>query len=199
MENQDKNYFHGEPITSERISRFDLKTIEKCYEIGTKGNDNIVATGRATRQNCMTILGWLIAAFTSLIGAFFYQFLTGIEYLSLIIITGYGIVATGLIIWRLIKGSLYKVYIYNSGDMPSILIRDENMRSLDKIPDEEYEEGEKYTYVLGWYLENIQIKYRQNESVCKRIVRTYRSTIISIATALAIAVVLFVALSVFGL
>lgn len=183
------NEFKPEPITSERISQFDDRTIERCYEAGIRGIDALIETGRATRRNCITILGWIIAAMTSMLGFLIYHIVSGNPDIIICIMAAYGILSSGAVAYRLYTGALSNVPIYHSGAEPSMLIRDEVVRSLKKFsPDE------KYRYVLGWQLEVIQDDYEKNLAVNERLVRTYRSSVKLICLLLLSALVLFLLL-----
>ena len=187
MENE--KIFDEEFITIDRLNEFDDRTIERCYELGNKGIDAIIETGRAVRRNCITILGWVVAALTSLIGFLIYHITFGTADVILILMAVYGIIASALISYKIYSGALSNIPIYNSGAMPSMLIRTEIADELKTIPIER-----KYKYVLGYHLNVIQDKYKQNMALNERIVNVYRSSVKLICILLIGAAVLFVLL-----
>ena len=187
MENE--KIFDGEFITTDRVNEFDDRTIERCYELGNTGIDAIIETGRAVRRNCITILGWVVAALTSLIGFLIYHITFGTADVILILMAVYGIIASALISYKIYSGALSNIPIYNSGAMPSMLIRTEIADELKTIPIER-----KYKYVLGYHLNVIQDKYKQNMALNERIVNVYRSSVKLICILLIGAAVLFVLL-----
>lgn len=187
MENE-KN-FDEEFITIDRVNEFDDRTIERCYELGSKGIDVIIETGRAVRRNCITILGWVVAALTSLIGFLICHITFGTADVILILMAVYGIIASALISYKIYSGALSNIPIYHSGVMPSMLIRTEIADELKTIPIER-----KYKYVLGYHLNVIQDKYKQNLDLNERIVDVYRSSVKLICILLIGAAVLFVLL-----
>lgn len=187
MENE--KIFDEEFITIDRLNEFDDRTIERCYELGNKGIDAIIETGRAVRRNCITILGWVVAALTSLIGFLICHITFGTADVILILMAVYGIIASALISYKIYSGALSNIPIYHSGVMPSMLIRTEIADELKTIPIER-----KYKYVLGYHLNVIQDKYKQNLDLNERIVDVYRSSVKLICILLIGAAVLFVLL-----
>lgn len=187
MENE--KIFDEEFITIDRLNEFDDRTIERCYELGNKGIDAIIETGRAVRMNCITILGWVVAALTSLIGFLICHITFGTADVILILMAVYGIIASALISYKIYSGALSNIPIYHSGVMPSMLIRTEIADELKTIPIER-----KYKYVLGYHLNVIQDKYKQNLDLNERIVDVYRSSVKLICILLIGAAVLFVLL-----
>ena len=187
MENE--KIFDGEFITTDRVNEFDARTIERCYELGNKGIDAIIETGRAVRRNCITILGWVVAVLTSLIGFLIYHITFGTADVVLILMAIYGIIASAVVAYKIYYGALSDIPVYHSGTMPSMLIRTEISDALKTMPIER-----KYKYVLGYHLNAIQDKYKQNMALNERIVDVYRSSVKLICILLIGAAVLFVLL-----
>lgn len=185
-----QNTYSPEKITTETISDLDERVIERCYDESNLYLQGLVELGREIQNKCITLLGWIIAAISSLIGCLFYTIInntgTFIRYCLII----YGLIAAAMVACKIISGALYNSFIGLPGEEPSHIIRKEIRPYADLRTKEQ-----AYKYILGWELEEKQYKIAVNEAENDKMVNTFRSAIkYTIACLLASPAVLGIAL-----
>lgn len=187
-------FFYGEEITSDKIGELDKQTIEFCCNEGNKAIDNLVQIGRNIRSTCINLLNILITILMSLIGVLFIQICSSKETNYIIIYAClYGIMASGIVSYRLIKGAIYQSPLYISGDRPSHIIRNDVMECLVTIKDKR----DKHKYIIGWQLMDLEYRYSKNENENIRKLEVYKSAIKLIFVFLSFAVLGFAVLEIF--
>ena len=76
--------------------------------------------------------------------------------------------------------------VFGPGARPSNPIRSSVMDSLKSLSPQD-----KYKYILGWYLENIEFQYNANVNLIRKLMIFYRITLFAILIAIVGAIVLF--------
>ena len=186
----DMKFFKGEKITSETISTLDERTIERCYEIGREAVQSLVEAGDGIRNRCTVFLGWILAALASISGFLIFR-MSGNDNQAisddpLIIMAIYGVSACLVISIWLVLTTQKGFKVFGPGARPSNPIRSSVLDSLKSLSPQD-----KYKYILGWYLENIEFQYNANVNLIRKLMIFYRITLFAILIAIIGAIVLF--------
>lgn len=174
------------PITDEILHQLDLETIQDVYRMMARRVESSVETSKAIQGKCMSILGWLVAGLASLIGIVVIELDSSFRLDWKILGPAiWGIVSIVFIGIRLVVKALYKVETFSSGDVPSMVLRDEVLRECSS-----FNLYDKHKHILGYEINQLQIHLERDMAVNARIVSAYRSTITLIMVALFIAAVI---------
>ena len=134
----------------------------------------------------MSILGWLVAGLASLIGIVVIELDSSFRLDWKILGPAiWGIVSIVFIGIRLVVKALYKVETFSSGDVPSMVLRDDVLRECSS-----FNLYDKHKHILGYEINQLQIHLERDMAVNAWIVSAYRSTITLIMVALFIAAVI---------
>ena len=173
------------PITNENLYQLDLESIQDVYRMMARRVESSVETSKAIQGKCMSILGWLVAGLASLIGVVVIELDSSFRLDWKILGPAiWGFVSILFISIRLVVMALYKVETFSSGDVPSMVLRDDVMRACAG-----YNLYDRHKHILGYEINQLQIHLERDMAVNARIVSAYRSTITLILVALLIAAV----------
>lgn len=165
-------FFEAENISDLTLEKLSIKTVEYCLLEGEKYLEETIQSGRNIHSNCVTLMGWIVAALLPLFGFFIYQIeKEGNDFY--VFVSLYGIIALGIVAFRLVKGTLFGNEIYACGDFPSHPIRKEVMECLKEMDDPD----DIHKYVIGWELDDIQFRISQNIEENGKRLSVYTSSI----------------------
>ena len=179
--------FKGEKLTTEAIAVLDERALEMCYDTGMKAIECLAANGDGIRRQCTTLLGWLIAALASLTGVLVYNFSKQIEFNLITIMSAYGIFAITAIAIYLTITTQRGISTLGPGDHPSLPIRQEVRDCFD----EGFEPEAKYKFILGWYLNTIELQYKDHTTINHKLFNAYRKTLLFVLIAAIVGFILF--------
>lgn len=172
------------PVTEELLQQLDLETVQDAYQMMARRVDSSVETCKTVQDKCMIILGWLLAGLASLIGVVVIALDSSFRLDWIVLAPAlWGVIALVFICIRLVCKALYNVETFSSGDVPSVLLREDVLRECSG-----YNLYDKHKHILGYEINQLQIHLDRDLAVNARIVSAYRSTIILILVAFLIAV-----------
>lgn len=179
--------FKGEEITTEAIAELDERVLEMCYDTGMKAIECLAANGDGIRRQCTTLLGWLIAALASLTGVLVYNFSKQIEFNLITIMSAYGIFAITAIAIYLTITTQRGISTLGPGDHPSLPIRQEVRDCFD----DNFKPENKYKFILGWYLNTMELQYNDHTAINHKLFTAYRRTLLFVLSAAIVGFILF--------
>lgn len=161
-----------ERIDNEKLKEINLGMVQELYAMAARKLEATRETCIRVLDRCLVVLGWILAAFASLAAALVVQLTGEVKNAIMIIMTCYAIVCAAVLAVRLIKGALFNVYTYSSGESPYLPIRKE---ALDVVKGYGYEDKQKH--LLGFQLNQMQYYQMYNQKVNERLLKTYRTTV----------------------
>lgn len=172
------------PVTEELLQQLDLETVQDAYRMMARRVESSVEASKAIQEKCMTILGWMLAGLASLIGVVVVALDTSFRLdWQVLAPAAWGFFALAFICIRLVYRALYNIETFSSGDVPSMVLRDEVLRECSS-----FNLYDKHKHILGYEINQLQIHLERDMAVNARIVSAYRSTIVLILVAFLIAV-----------
>ena len=111
-----------EKISLSKIEELDVKTIEYLLSEGNRYIDNQNQTGKEIRTKSLSLLGILSTILISLIGLCVLLIADGRYSSALFFFVLYGIMATGIVSFRLFVGVVYERSYKISGEKPTYIL-----------------------------------------------------------------------------
>lgn len=184
MKTIDPNTIPRDESISQKLKDLDFDTVRNLIDYTDRRIDGLVQTCSQLQARSTTFLGWAIAAFSSLSAVLVSLSVNTSPNIILVVMTLYGLVSLSVVIGILLYGTLTKTSILNAGEGPSNILRDDVLKQLA------HEKKDKLLYIFGWHLMEEQWKLDANWEINKRLVKNYRTAIITFVSAAAGAIVL---------
>lgn len=146
-------------------------------------------------QKCVTILGWLFAAISGLIGyiAVFFSGVTEHQNWELLIIAVLALVVFSAAAATIFKSNLHKRSSYGPGVGPSLLFNKDIREWVEKY----YPEKDHPKMIKGCYLDSLQDRIIYNSEEINHRIKHYRISLWIIAIGLSILLVTSITLAFF--
>lgn len=177
-ENPNDTLPQSDKVTTKMVVELDEATIEYCKDEGNRQIDGLIQVGNSIRNKSLAFLGIMTGALITLIGTLSVLIDKGDSNGSLFFLDLYGIMALGIVSYRLISGILYKREYKISGDKPArILYKD----AIEYAPKKAKENNHSiYKYIVAQQLNQITAKINFNRRENQKMQQCFKSCIIQI-------------------
>lgn len=175
MEEKEKNLF---VLNRDMIDAIDNETISYCEREGNRYIDGQVQIGREIRNKSIAFLGMITAVLVTLAGTAVVNIVRSETHTLIFFLNIYGIMAFGIIAYKLIKGIIYDKPTKISGNKPSYILQ---KRAIDYVKEQakkakaESKSADSYKYIVSMQINAIQEKIEFNKNVNEQLQKNFKS------------------------